>query len=359
MFTGFYTTTKGYQYISKSLTGKTLVLTRGQYGSGKIADGTDIASMTALVTPIADMPISNQHTVNNCVTTTTQFSNKVSGHILTPFYLMEAGVFGKLKNADGTDSEDGPEALLFYACETTQEKADYIPAVLTEFILNWPLTISGSENITIELSESLVYPTLAQFNERAPIKVTAGGTASSLEVEVENIPLRDSLNLLVTLTNDLGDYPGIIYNGGEEYPLYNSNGTEIKTGQQIAGSSLNAIFNAEKQCWYLVGGGSAAGQGIRTMTYAEWEAWKESDEYDPELIVGIIDDYVDPTGKENSTTVFNADGSITKTYTDGRVTITVFNADGSIVETTTKDNVVMVTKTTTFNEDGSITEVEE
>ena len=256
MFTGFYTTTKGYEYISKSLTGKNLVFTRGQYGNGALPEGTTPQELTALVAPLADMPISKQHTNGACITTTTQFSNRVNGTILTPFYLMEVGLYGKLKNDDGTDDADHPEVLLFYAYEATQERADYIPAQLTEFILNWPLTITGSENITVEIDESLVYPTLKEFNDRAPVKAEAGGTGANLTVEVENLDLVDGRNVLITLTNDLEEYATITYNGGTAYPLYNPNGEEITDGQQVAGTTINVIFNEEKGCWYLVGGGA-------------------------------------------------------------------------------------------------------
>jgi hypothetical protein len=60
-------------------------------------------------------------------------------------------------------------------------------------------------------------------------------------------------------------------------------------------------------------------------------------------------------GFEDRETVFNANGSITETYSD-RVKNTVFNQDGSITETISKNGVVIATKTTTFNQDGSISE---
>ena len=56
-----------------------------------------------------------------------------------------------------------------------------------------------------------------------------------------------------------------------------------------------------------------------------------------------------------TTTVFNADGSITETNQDGDVLKTTFNADGSITERFVSGSQVIV-KTTTFNQDGSITE---
>lgn len=59
---------------------------------------------------------------------------------------------------------------------------------------------------------------------------------------------------------------------------------------------------------------------------------------------------------EDSTTVFNADGSITETYGDGNIK-TVFNADGSITETFMATDGKVIVKTTRFNGDGSISQV--
>lgn len=70
--------------------------------------------------------------------------------------------------------------------------------------------------------------------------------------------------------------------------------------------------------------------------------------------VGMIDG---ETGLEDSTTVFNDDGSITQTYAD-KVKTTTFNDDGSITELVRHRvyNTTIFRKTTTFNADGSITE---
>lgn len=55
------------------------------------------------------------------------------------------------------------------------------------------------------------------------------------------------------------------------------------------------------------------------------------------------------------TTVFNRDGSIVTTYTDGSKETTVFNADGSITKTIVTKDIGTKTETTLFNADGSIT----
>jgi hypothetical protein len=54
-------------------------------------------------------------------------------------------------------------------------------------------------------------------------------------------------------------------------------------------------------------------------------------------------------------TVFNPDGSITTTYTDGSKETIVFNEDGSITTTRNTLELGVKTETTRFNSDGSIT----
>ena len=174
MFTGFYTTDKGHQYIAKALAGSTLVLTTGQFGNGMLPEGTDVKSLTALISPLGNLPISKQKTMNNSVITTTQFTNFVNGSIIKPFHFMEAGLFGKVQNADGTDDEDAPETLLFYAYEPSTETADYIPETLTEFFMNWPLTISESANVTVQINDSLIYMTMDDLKIASEEEAIAG-----------------------------------------------------------------------------------------------------------------------------------------------------------------------------------------
>ena len=83
-------------------------------------------------------------------------------------------------------------------------------------------------------------------------------------------------------------------------------------------------------------------------------------------------DFIDKTSEQNGTpidrkhlmaiqgfignsVVFNDDGSITETNSDGQTKTTTFNEDGSITETFVGEKTIV--KTTIFNEDGSITEV--
>lgn len=255
MFIGFYTTDKALQYMAKATEGKTLVFTRGQYGNGELAEDTVILSLSALIAPLAELPISKKRSSENTMTITTQFSNKVNGRLLEPFHLMEAGLFGKVLNADGTEDETAPETLLLYANAQTKEKADHIPGVLTEFLINWPLTISGSANVTVEINESLIYPTMEDLNKRAPVVAESEGTGNNIKVTAEQ-QLADGQQVMVTLKEDLSAGSKLTYNDGEAYPIYNANGTELVDRQQVAGSTLHVVYSEANKCWYIVGGGA-------------------------------------------------------------------------------------------------------
>lgn len=61
-------------------------------------------------------------------------------------------------------------------------------------------------------------------------------------------------------------------------------------------------------------------------------------------------------GIENSTTVFNSNGSITETYPTGTLT-TTFGTGGSVIETFVSTSGHTTVKTITFNANGSISEV--
>lgn len=80
-------------------------------------------------------------------------------------------------------------------------------------------------------------------------------------------------------------------------------------------------------------------------------------------------DFIDKTSEQNGTpinrkhlmaiqgfignsVVFNDDGSITETNSDGQTKATVFNEDGSITETFVGEKTI--TKTTTFTESGIV-----
>lgn len=154
----FYLTKTGTRYMAKVAAGERLVITRSEFGSGFLSVG--LSERTALVEPLGEMAITKKRVEDNTMVLTAQFSNKKGDTLLDPFHLAEIGLYGKIEG-----EPDYPEALIAYANAETADKADYIPATLTEFLINWVLTVSNAENVTVTLDESLVYVTAAAFGE--------------------------------------------------------------------------------------------------------------------------------------------------------------------------------------------------
>lgn len=154
----FYLTQTGTRYMAKIAAGERLVITRAEFGSGFLSVG--LSERTALVEPLGEMAITKKRVEDNTMVLTAQFSNKKGGTLLDPFHLAEIGLYGKIEG-----EPDYPEALIAYANAKTADKADYIPATLTEFLINWVLTVSNAENVTVTLDESLVYVTADAFGE--------------------------------------------------------------------------------------------------------------------------------------------------------------------------------------------------
>lgn len=154
----FYLTQTGTRYMAKVAAGERLVITRAEFGSGFLSVG--LSERTTLVEPLGEMSITKKRVEDNTMVLTAQFSNKKGDTLLDPFHLAEIGLYGKIEG-----ETDYPEALIAYANAKTADKADYIPATLTEFLINWVLTISNAENVTVALDESLVYVTADAFGE--------------------------------------------------------------------------------------------------------------------------------------------------------------------------------------------------
>lgn len=155
----FYLTQTGTRYMAKVAAGERLVITRSEFGSGFLSVG--LSERTALVEPLGEMAITKNRVEDNTMVLTAQFSNKKGDTLLDPFHLAEIGLYGKIEG-----ESDYPEALIAYANAKTADKADYIPATLTEFLINWVLTVSNAENITVTLDESLVYVTKTELEDR-------------------------------------------------------------------------------------------------------------------------------------------------------------------------------------------------
>lgn len=100
--------------------------------------------------------------------------------------------------------------------------------------------------------------------------------------------------------------------------------------------------------------------GRRKITYAdgnsEYVTVEMADEPTREGTPLNREAFMAVQGFEDSTTVFNADGSITETNAKEETAVTVFNTDGSITETFTNAEGVSISKKTSFLSNGSIKE---
>ncbi len=149
----FYPTNKGLEYAALTAMGKSLVFTKGKFGNG-VRTNESIASMTELIKPLGELPIVKKIIKGNTILISTEFTNEVKGILLDTFYLSEVGLFAKLQNEDGTDDIDNPEVLVGYAFDSPGDKIS--GGVLTEFVINFPMTVAASENIVVEIS-SIAY----------------------------------------------------------------------------------------------------------------------------------------------------------------------------------------------------------
>ena len=148
----FIFTAKGLEYAAKTATGSVLMFTKGKFGSGTTSG--DVANLTNLINPLGELQISKKTVTENQVTIETQFRNTVSDSAtLPPFHLTEIGLFAKLQTSGGADDSQYPETLVCYAHVTGSDAGDYIPSTPTEFIINWPFSVSNADNVQISYSE--------------------------------------------------------------------------------------------------------------------------------------------------------------------------------------------------------------
>lgn len=148
----FKFTAAGLEYAAKVTTGSILTFTKGEFGDGAPNTDADVSNLTDLINPLGVLRIAKHTVEGQQVTIQTQFSNMADGTILPAFHLKEIGLFAKLQKENGEDDTDYPETLVAYAYASGDDHGDYIAETPTEFIINWPFTISNTENVSVTVS---------------------------------------------------------------------------------------------------------------------------------------------------------------------------------------------------------------
>lgn len=283
MITGFHVTNTGQTYITRAMTDSALLFTRGEFGNGVLPSEINPKTVTALVNKLGDLPISRKKSEGKALIVTTQFSNRVNKVILPGFKLTEVALYGKLQTYDGGSVVDGPEALLFYGY-TSEDKADYISEVLTEFLLNFPLTTSGEATVEVIIDDSLIYPTVEELMDVAGEKIVAGGSGTALTGTSEQT-VAEGVKITVMLPSDLEEGATFAVNGGEPLPIKTIDGKAVKKGP-VAGTYIDLLYSDINKCWYMMGGGGS----IEMATVEEAQAGADTEKaMSPSTTKAVVD----------------------------------------------------------------------
>ena len=220
----FIFTDKGLEYAAKTATGSALVFTRGKFGDGTTNSA---EKLTDLVHTLGELQISKKTISGNQVTIETQFTNALdSDSTLPAFHLKEIGLFAKLQSTNGKDDKNYPETLVCYARAAGDDAGDYIPATPTEFIINWPFSVSNTDNIKITVGLQAFALQLDLDNETAARKTHEGNVASITQLGHIKLYNRSGVNASGLVVSDDGT---VVVNVDNNHGLYRSGAGQITT----------------------------------------------------------------------------------------------------------------------------------
>lgn len=155
-FTGTILTNRGRNLIAKAQTGVTLNFTRIGLGDGVWPQGTDPATLTALVNEKKSISIQSLQ-VTGDGTSRLRFVLTNTG-LTAGFFIREIGIF-----ANDPDSGE-----ILYAVTYASDKADYIPAAgvtLIENVTDIFTVVSNAQNVTATISDTVVLATKKDIQE--------------------------------------------------------------------------------------------------------------------------------------------------------------------------------------------------
>ncbi|MEA4824909.1 MAG: hypothetical protein VB111_12485 [Clostridiaceae bacterium] len=229
----------------RGLQGDEIRFTKLKMGDGAL--GTQAPStLTDLVHPLITVSVQGIRRGGNYVTISGTFSN---AGLQTGFYWREIGLF-----AADPDDPDNRDADILYAYQNAYDLADYIADPddeIIEKVINFVAIVGDAENVSAEISQSLVFITQNDYNY-------------FIEEHNHNYYSHDSF--FVRKVNQVGpDENGNVntYTGAQELFVNGAcvetteDGTEAFPFKTVQGA-VNAIFDGAKICTIRIAAGTYA-----------------------------------------------------------------------------------------------------
>lgn len=165
---GFSITALGAALNAKLLAGSTLSISKVMVGSGKATAGTDLTTMTALITPVA-LATSNTPAVgaNNTVSIIVEYRNDLNGGLKEGFWINEVGLFatdpdaGEILYAYATLG-DYPQHIRPYAAD-----AIMVRRFVMEFAMKAGVTVSITYSADAAITAAEAATLIADHNANA------------------------------------------------------------------------------------------------------------------------------------------------------------------------------------------------
>lgn len=164
-------TDRGRILLADAQMGATFEATKIVMGSGAMPSGATAASMTAIITPVIELPINKKkRSGDGTVTFGGVFSNET---IREAFYFREYGLFARVKYANGTYSDE-----VLYSYGNAGSNADLIPAydsgTIVEKQMDLVTWVGNETEVNLSL-ESGVYVTQNQIKGHGGLVIIPAG----------------------------------------------------------------------------------------------------------------------------------------------------------------------------------------
>lgn len=177
MFDGLKLTNKGIELLAAILAGHTVQFTKIKMGDGN--EPSNFMTLTNLVNVRQTLNIARKEIVNNTIL---RIGANLSGSdVGSGFYWREIGIFAKDLDGDNTE--------YLFSYDNAGAQASYIPAggIVTEQLIDLEITVGNTDNITVVIDESLVFPTIEEMNNAITSATTnLGGQINTLSTNLSS-----------------------------------------------------------------------------------------------------------------------------------------------------------------------------